>query len=117
MGLSACSSSKSQICKDSEALKSSLSDLKKVDVTKNGTSALTSAVQTVQTDAAALATQAKSEFGPQVTALNVALTTLSSTIDQAKGGGAAALPPVVAAAGAVQTAGQTLVSQVDSAKC
>jgi hypothetical protein len=117
IGTSACSSSKSEICKDSEELSSSIDDLKDVNVVQDGVPALTSAAQNVKSDATELAAQAKGEFGPQVKGVTDSLATLDAAIDGARGQGVAALQPVLAASGVVQSAVQTLVSDVNNAKC
>ena len=76
-GLAAgCSSSKPAYCTDAANLKTSVSDLGNVNVRQNGLSSLQTALNSVQTNASTLASEAKSTFGPQITALQNALSSL-----------------------------------------
>ena len=61
--LSACGgSSKPSYCQQTASLKQSVQDLGSVNIVQGGTSALTSALSKVQTDASAVVSSAKSDF-------------------------------------------------------
>ena len=77
---SSSSSASKTLCDDSQALKSSIDDLKNVDVVQNGTSAVSSAVTKVTDSATALIDAAKSEFKPEVDDLQSSLQTLGTSI-------------------------------------
>ena len=86
-GIAACggddddsASSSPSLCDDSQALQSSVQDLKDVNVVENGTSSLQSAVTKVKDDADTLVTAAKDEFKPEVDDLTSALSTLATSI-------------------------------------
>jgi len=102
-GLAAgCSSSKPAYCTAAANLKTSVSDLGNVNVRQNGLSSLQTALISVQTNASTFASEAKSTFGPQITALQSTLSSLSTAIKSATG------QPSVTAATAVASS----VSQV-----
>jgi hypothetical protein len=113
-GFAGCSSDKSQACKDSTNLKSSVQDLRDVNVVQDGPSALTSAFNQVQTDFQALQSTAKDEFGPDVTAVSNALSALQAAVQGVASGGVQA---VVTAAQQVGTTADKLVSEVNAQKC
>ena len=52
---------------------------------KNGIGSLTTALDTVKTDAATMSTDAKTAFGPQTEALKQALSGLDTAVQSAKG--------------------------------
>ena len=102
-GLAAgCSSSKPAYCTAAANLKTSVSDLGNVNVRQNGLSSLQTALNSVQTNASTFASETKSTFGPQITALQSTLSSLSTAIKSATG-----QSPVTAA-----TAVASSVSQV-----
>ena len=108
-----CSSSKPAYCTDAANLKTSVSNLGNVDVSKNGLSSLQTALSSVQTNATAFATDAKSAFPSQTAALNTSLSALSTAITSAKGQSAAtAAKAVVPAVAQVKTSASTLQSAV-----
>ena len=74
------SSSKPAYCNDADQLKTSVQNLGNVDVSANGLDSLKTALSSVQTNAKAFATDAKSEFAPQTTALQNSLTSLDTAI-------------------------------------
>ncbi len=85
-GLAAgCSSSKPAYCTDAANLKTSVSDLSNVNVRQNGLSSLQTALNSVRTNASTLASEAKSTFAPQITALQNALSSLGTAIKSATG--------------------------------
>jgi hypothetical protein len=105
-GLSAgCSSSKPAYCTAASQLKTSVQNLGDVDVAKNGLGSLQTALNSVSTNAKTFATEAKSAFAPQTTALRNSLSSLDTAITSAKG------QPSLTAAGAVASS----VKQVKNA--
>ena len=88
-----CSSSTPAYCTDASQLKTSVGNLGNVDVAKNGLSSLKTALSKVQTNAKAFATDAKSAFPSQTTALKNSLSGLETAITSAQG-----QPPLTAAA-------------------
>ena len=113
-GFASCSSDKSQACQDSTNLKSSIQDLRDVNVVKDGPSALTGAIAQVNTDFQALQATAKDEFGSEVTAVSNSLSALKSAVQNVSSGGVTA---VVTAAQQVGTDADKLVSDVNDQKC
>ena len=101
-----CSSSKPAYCADASQLKTSVDDLGNVNVAKNGLSSLKTALSKVQTNAKMFATDAKSAFPTQTTALNNSLSSLETAITSAQG-----QPPVTAAAAVASS-----VTQVKTAE-
>ena len=108
------SSSNQTLCDDSQALKTSIDDLKNVDVVQNGTSALSTAVTKVTDSATALIDAAKSEFKPQVDDLQTSLKTLGTSITNIPAKG---LDPVKEAATGVETSATNLTDAIDKEKC
>jgi len=93
-GLAAgCSSSKPAYCADAANLKTSVSNLGNVDVATNGLGSLQTALNSVTSNANKFASDAKSAFPSQTTALNTSLSALATAITSAKG-----QPPATAAA-------------------
>ena len=85
-GLAAgCSSSKPAYCTAASQLKTSVQNLKNVDVAKNGLGSLQTALSSVKTDVTTLASEAQSAFGPQITTLQNSLSSLDTAINSAKG--------------------------------
>ena len=117
-GLAAgCSSSKPAYCTDATNLKTSVSNLGKVDVSKNGLSSLQTALNSVQTNAQTFASDAKSAFPSQTTAFQDSVSSLGTAIKSAKGQSAStAATTVVPAVARVQSSASSLQSAV-SGKC
>ena len=117
-GLAAgCDSSKPAYCTDADQLKTSVQDLGNVDVATNGLSSLQTAVSSVKTSTATLATDAKSAFAPQITALQNSLSGLETAITSAKGQPPATAATTVASATTqVKNSANALQSAV-SGKC
>jgi len=111
---SSSKSSSSSLCNDVDSLQSSVQQLKSVDVAKNGTSSLQSALDKVKSDASAVANSAKKDFKPQVDALQSALQSLSTALENVRTNGVA---PVQQAAQSVEAAQTSLQSAVKSKKC
>ena len=117
--LSACGSSdKPAYCSDVSDFKNAVSDLTNVQVTQNGVSELTAAVDKVETSGQTLVSSAKSEFAPQTSALEGSLTALSATSKQLANPqtAKAALAAVPAEVQAVKTSFDALSNSVKT-KC
>ena len=99
-----CSSSKPAYCTAATNLKTSVSNLGDVDVAKNGLSSLQTALTSVQANAKTFASDAKSAYPSQTTALQNSLSSLGTAITSAKS------QPSVTAATAVASS----VTQVKS---
>jgi hypothetical protein len=102
------------LCDDSQALQSSVQDLKDVNVVENGTSSLQTAVTNVKDDAVTLVTAAKDEFTPEVDDLTSALSTLATSIGNIVSDG---VQPVKDALSGVEDAATALTDKVDAEKC
>jgi hypothetical protein len=112
-GLAAgCSSSKPAYCTDADQLKTSVQNLGNVDVAKNGLDSLKTALSSVRTSANAFATDAKSEFAPQTTALKNSLSSLDTAIKSVVGQPSAA---TVAAIGPAVSQVKTSASDLENA--
>jgi biopolymer transport protein ExbB/TolQ len=115
-----CSSSKSggnsasTLCSDLNQLQSAVQQLKQVDIVKNGTSSLQTALNNVKQSAAKLGDAAKDEFKPQVDALQTGLSSLATALKNAPANG---LAPVQQAAQSVQTANTELQNAIKAKDC
>jgi len=116
---SACGGSdKPAYCSDVSDFKDAVSELTDVQVTQNGVSELTAAVNKVETSGQTLVSSAKSEFAPQTSALEGSLTALSATSKQLANPqtAKAALAAVPAEVKAVKTSFDALSNAVKT-KC
>jgi Flp pilus assembly protein TadD len=78
--LSGCGgSSKPSYCKQTASLKQSVSDLGSVNIVQGGTSALTSALSKVQSDASAVVNSAKSDFPNETSAITSSIDALKKS--------------------------------------
>jgi hypothetical protein len=93
-----CGSSKPAYCSAVANLESSIKSVPNTDVVTNGTAALKSTLQKVQSDAEAVVSAAKSDFPNETSALSSSVTTISTSIKQ--------LPSSPAPAQVAQLAGQ-----------
>ncbi len=112
-GLAAgCSSSTPAYCSAATNLKTSVTNLEHVNVVKNGLGALQTALSNVQTNATTFASDAKSAFPSQTTALENSLSGLETAIKSAKG-----QPPLTAASvvGSAVTQVKNAASSLQSA--
>ena len=100
-GLAAGCSSTPSYCAAATNLKTSVSNLGDVDVAKNGLSSLQTALNSVSNNASTFASEAKSAFPSQTTALQNSVSGLDSAIKSAKGE-----PPLTAASAVVSAATQ-----------
>ncbi len=82
--IAACggSSSKPSYCSSVASLKSSVKALPETNIVKNGTSALTSAVTKIQTDAKSAVSDAKSDFPNETSAVTSSVDALATTAKQ-----------------------------------
>jgi predicted class III extradiol MEMO1 family dioxygenase len=106
-------SSKPAYCTAASQLSTSVQDLGSVNVSTDGVSSLQAALNTVQTDATAFATAAKSAYPSQTTALKSSLSSLQAAINSAKGQSLpSAARAVVPAVAQVKSSASTLESAV-----
>ena len=75
-------SSKPSYCSQTANLKKSVQDLGNVNVIQGGTSALTSALSTVESNAQAVVSSAKSDFPSQTAAINSSVKALKQSAQQ-----------------------------------
>ena len=104
-GCSSSGSSKPAYCTAASQLKTSVHNLGNVNVAQNGLSSLQTALGKVQTSASTFATDAKSAYPSQTTALKNSLSSLETAIKSAKG-----QPPLTAAAAVVPAVTQVKTS-------
>jgi len=115
--LTACSSttSKPAVCADVANLKTSVQDLKNVNVRENGVSAVTDQLSKIEQQFNTLKTDAKGQYSTQIDDMSKALSGLSSSVTAAKGNvNATTLTAVATAAKSVVTAGNNLVTAVSN---
>jgi hypothetical protein len=85
-GLAAgCSSSKPAYCTDADQLKTSVQDLGNVNINVHDLSSVNTAVSKVQADATTFASDAKSAYPSQTTALKNSLSSLETAVKSAMG--------------------------------
>jgi hypothetical protein len=85
-GLAAgCSSSKPAYCADASQLKTSVQDLGNVNINIHDLSSVNTAVSKVQADASKFASDAKSAYPSQTTALKNSLSSLQTAVKSAMG--------------------------------
>jgi hypothetical protein len=75
-------SSKPSYCSQTANLKKSVQDLGSVNIIQGGTSALTSALSTVESNAQAVVSSAKSDFPSQTAAINSSVKALKQSAQQ-----------------------------------
>jgi hypothetical protein len=102
-------------CSDVDNFKDAVAGLKDVQITENGVSSLTAAVNKIKTSGQALVASAKDTFPGETSALNASLTALGATVQQLGDPSSqkAALRAIPAEAVAVNTAYKSLA---DAAK-
>ena len=103
-----------QFCADYDAFKSSIEDLKNVDIVKSGTSGLQAAVDKVTTSLQSLRTSAAGEAKDQIQAVEDSIKDLETAINNVSSGGEAA---VVTAAATVVSSGSALVQSLQYIDC
>ncbi|HEY1511608.1 MAG TPA: hypothetical protein VGF93_21545 [Solirubrobacteraceae bacterium] len=72
-------SSKPSYCSQTASLKKSVQDLGSVNIIQGGTSALTSALSTVESNAQAVVSSAKGDFPTETSAINSSITALKQS--------------------------------------
>jgi hypothetical protein len=112
--LAACSEDKPAVCSSVASLKSSVNDVKKIEVSSsNALSDLESGLKAIGSDLSDVKTDAKAEFATQVKAVQASYDALTAKVDAAMATASAAT--LSAAATALSTFGtdvQTLVTDV-----
>ncbi len=107
-------SASDQLCAARETLRTSITDLSKVDVVKNGTSAITAQLDTIKTNLDAVRSAAGSDVQPQVDAFQTALDGLQTAVGS---GGTPAVAAVVTSLRDVGTTGSTLLTSLGNLSC
>ena len=102
------------VCTAREELRSSIDDLKNVDVVKNGTAGIQTALTNVKKSLQDVKASASSELQPQVKAFEDAVNQLEEALKNVSSGGVSA---VVSAAKDVGTTGSTLLTSLQDVKC
>lgn len=75
-------SSKPSYCSKTADLKKSVQDLGSINIIQGGTSALTTALSTVESNAQAVVSSAKSDFPDQTAAINTSISALKQSAQQ-----------------------------------
>jgi phage-related protein len=114
--LTACGSSKPSYCSKVSDLTQSIKDLGSVKVVQNGTSAVTSAVDKVKSNADATISAAKSDFPSETSALTGAVDSLATSIKQLPSSTASTLPAIPGQIAAMTSAVTNLANATKS-KC
>jgi capsule polysaccharide export protein KpsE/RkpR len=110
---SASASDKAAVCASAGKLKDDVVALKDVNIRANGTSAVSAQLTKIQQQLDVVKSDAQGQFAPQITGLQSAVSTLSSSLSAAKGNlNGGTLTTLAAAVGAVVTAGNSLVSAI-----
>jgi hypothetical protein len=91
------------LCEAWDGLRTSITDLRSINIVSGGVAAVQTAVNNIQTQLDAFQSVARTEFGPQVTDLRSALSTVSDAVKNAAAspGPATILPVVTGIAGVV----------------
>ena len=108
-------SASAALCSARDALQKSVQDLTNVDVVKNGTSSLQTALDNVKTNLEAVKSAASSDLQPQVKALQDSLSQLQTAVSNVGSGGG--LAAIVTAAQDVARNGSTLFSSLQNLRC
>ena len=114
--LVACGEDKPAVCGSVDSLKTSVNNVKNIDVTSSsGVSDLQSGLTTVKSDLAAVKADAKAEFSSEIETVDKTFAALETSVEAAK---AAPSASTLAAAGsalsALGTSVETLISNVQS---
>jgi outer membrane murein-binding lipoprotein Lpp len=111
-----CSSSKPAYCTDASQLKTSVQDLGNVTVNVHDLSSVNTAVSKVQADATKFASDAKSAYPSQTTALKNSLSSLQTSVKSAMGQpSVTTVAAVVSSVTQVKTAASNLQNAVKGA--
>lgn len=114
--LAACGSSKPGYCSNVNDLKKSVNDLKNVKVVQNGTSAVKSAFEKVQTNASSTIDALKSDFPNETSALSSSVSSLATSVKALPTSPATAITAIPGEVAAVGTATKNLADATNS-KC
>ena len=114
--LAACGGDKPAVCGSVDDLKSSVDDVKDIDVTSSGAvSDLQTGLTSVESDLAAVKADAKSEFSSQIQGVQQSFATLKTSVDAAKADPTAStLSTAGAALSAFDTGVESLVTDIQS---
>lgn len=104
----------SELCDERSTLRTSIEDLRQVDVVKNGTSALDEPLAEVKESLEDVKAQASSDIKPEVEALGSAIQQVEDALENRSADGIAA---VATAAQAAVPAANALLTSLDSLKC
>ena len=102
------------VCQQADALRSSVDDLKNVDLVAEGTNGATAAITDVKADLTALGDSVSDELAPDVQAVGDAIDQLESAVQNLDSGGAAAALDAVAD---VASTTSTLITSIDDGAC
>ena len=102
------------LCAARDQLKTSIEALTSLDIVKNGTSSLTSAIDEVKNNLQAVKSAATDQLKPQVDDFTTKLQALQDAVGNAGSGGAS---QIISAATAAARSGATLLSSLQSMSC
>jgi len=103
------------VCASVAKLKDDVVGLKDINITANGTSAVSAQLTKIQQQLDVVKTDASGQFSPQITNLQNALSKLSSSLTAVRDNpGGSTLAALASAAGTVVTTGNSLISAVTS---
>lgn len=105
---SASASASTDLCTAWSDLKTSVANLKKIDVVSGGTNAIQTAMQDVQAKFDTFHAAARTDFGPQATAMSDALSTAQTALQNA------AASPGIGTIGALATSVSGVISAFNS---
>jgi hypothetical protein len=83
-GLVACGGDQPAVCDDLDAVQASVDNLKDIQVSENGLTALSPALSQVKQDLQQLVMDAKAEFGDEASKVQTAVTALQGSVATAK---------------------------------
>jgi uncharacterized phage infection (PIP) family protein YhgE len=107
-------SASAELCAARDELTSSISDLSNVDVVKNGTSAITSALDKIKQNLSEVRSAAGSDVQPQVEAFQRAVDQLQAAVS---GSGAGRVAATVSGVRDVASTGATLLRSLGNLQC
>jgi major membrane immunogen (membrane-anchored lipoprotein) len=113
-GTTSTSVGNADFCAARASLKSSLDDLKNVNILKDGTTAIQAQVTTIKGEVAKLKSAAGDALQPQITSFQKALDSLGDAVSNVGSGGVAA---VISAATQVASSGVILLNSLDAVRC
>jgi hypothetical protein len=107
------SSASEASCAARDELQTSISDLSKIDVVRNGTSAITDALTRIQTALGEVRSTAAADVQPQIEAFQQSLDQLQTAL----GGGASQVTAIVRGIRDVASTGGTLLTSLRNLRC